>query len=122
MWRTQSLFEQRVDTVRAPGSACPSPAKRSAWPCRFHRRLESTITLIGDRTKPEPALRFDTGRWVGQGAVLIHEGPELPRDVSLGGVVPHGNNYDSELLGGEPTYVEHLGRSCHLPGKDSTVK
>jgi hypothetical protein len=64
----------------------------------FTASLESAVTLICDGTKPEPALRFDTGRWVGQGAVLIHEGPEVFPDVGLGVVVFHDNDYGSSLI------------------------
>jgi hypothetical protein len=47
--------------------------------------------ILWPATKPEPALRSDAGRWVGQGAVLVHEGPEVFSDVGLGGAVFHGN-------------------------------
>jgi hypothetical protein len=46
----------------------------------FTASLESTITLICDRTTPEPALRFDAGRRVGQGTILVDEGPEVLSD------------------------------------------
>jgi hypothetical protein len=57
----------------------------------FASRLEAAITFIPDRAEPEPALRLDARRWVGQGAVPVHEGPEVLSDVGLGGAVFHGN-------------------------------
>jgi hypothetical protein len=56
--------------------------------------------LIRDRATPSPALRFDAGRWVGQGAVLVHEGPEVFPDVSVRGVVPHDNIMAANSLNG----------------------
>jgi hypothetical protein len=53
--------------------------------------LEATISLIRDRTKPEPALQFDARCWVGRPAILVYEGPEVIPDVGLGGVVFHRN-------------------------------
>ena len=55
----------------------------------FTASLESTITLIGDRTKPEPALRFDAGCWGTLGAFFVNEGPEVRPDISLDEVVFH---------------------------------
>ena len=43
----------------------------------FTTSPEAAITLIRDRAKPKPAFRFDAARWVGQGAVFVHEGPEV---------------------------------------------
>jgi hypothetical protein len=65
-----------------------SPSEARAHVC-FTASLEAAIPLIRHRAKPKPALRFDTGRWVGQWAVLVHERPEVVSDVGLGGVVPH---------------------------------
>ena len=57
----------------------------------FTTSPEAAITLIRDRAKPKPAFRFDAARWVGQGAVFVHEGPEVFPDVALSWVVLHRN-------------------------------
>jgi hypothetical protein len=61
--------------------------------------IEAAIPLIRDRAKPKPAPRFDACRWGGQGAVLVHEGPEVFPDVGLGGVVLQGNIMATKSLG-----------------------
>lgn len=52
---------------------------------------EAPKTLICDRAKPKPAFGSDAGRWIGQGAVFIHEGPEVLPDAGLGTAMFHDN-------------------------------
>ena len=56
---------------------------------------------------------IDAGRWVGQGAVLVHEGPEVFPDVGLGGVVLHGNIMAAEV---EYTHCDEV--KCRNAGAD----
>jgi hypothetical protein len=80
----------------SPAPLSPSKARGHVG---FTARLEAAITLIRDRANPQPALRFDASRWVGQGTILVHEGPEILPDFRLGGVVFHDNIIAAKVSG-----------------------
>jgi hypothetical protein len=64
---------------------------QTARPGKSPADIIAPIALVRDRAEPEPALRSDAGRWIGQRTVLVYLGPEVVETLTLGERVLHSN-------------------------------